>query len=80
MQSTNEDFVSDVLTYFSNLPGAHLLLHKEQMYAVVYEDLTQNYPLWVFFLEDEEDLQPGYGDDLPLRDVDLKGWEVVATK
>ncbi len=75
-----ENFADDVFAYFHNLPNAHLLLKKKQEFAIIYEDLTQDYPLWVFFIKDEKDLEPSYGDDLILRDADLLGWEVVAVK
>ncbi len=75
-----ENFADDVEFYFHNLPSAHMLLKKGTEYAIMYEDLTQNYPLYVAFFKSEEDLQPSYGDDLILRDADLSGWEVVAVK
>ncbi len=76
----NEDFVSDVLAYFHNLPGAHLLVQKGQEFAIIYENSVQNYPLWVSFFSSEKDLEPRYDDDVALDEVDLVGWEVVAVK
>lgn len=77
-----DNFEDDVLLYFNNIPEAKLLLKNpsKEEFALVYVDCLQDYPLWVAFLENEQDLAPSYGDDMKLVDADLQGWEVVAVK
>ncbi len=74
----------DMLHYFNRLTYARMLLQKDSSFAIVYVDPHVNPKdeecLFVAFFTFREDLEPSYGDDVPLGAAELDGWKVLEVK